>query len=306
MKLIEMRMKTIFYTFLFLFFGSFAFAQTMYSNLDKEKVSLGEPAIYKIRIENLAAKPIQIAPRNEMLPFHFEVIRDSINQQVDIYERTIEFAVYEEGTFTIPKFDIKIGDQVLSTVPYKIEVVNSAKKEDQINDIMNNKEVKLDIQDYWQMYKLYILAALIVIALIIFTYLLIRYGKKRKSAPIVTTNQTLKKLDALKKKGFIESGDYRSFYVDLIDISRDFLSQQYHIPANVLLTDDLIAYMKTKDSISQEADKVVEDVFLRGDLVKFAKTFPDSATMEKDWNDIRAMVKNSIKDVELENLRKDV
>ena len=116
----------------------------------------------------------------------------------------------------------------------------------------------------------------------------------------------MKKLDALKKKGFIESGDYRSFYVDLIDISRDFLSQQYHIPANVLLTDDLIAYMKTKDSISQEADKVVEDVFLRGDLVKFAKTFPDSTTMEKDWNDIRAMVKNSIKDVELENLRKDV
>lgn len=301
-----MRIQSTIYIFVLLFFGSFTFAQTMYSHLDKDKLSLGEPAIYKIRIENLGAKPIQISPRNELLPFHFEVIRDSINQQVDMYERTIEFAVYEEGTFSIPKFDIRVGDQILSTVPYQVEVVNSAKKEDQINDIMNNKEVKLDIQDYWQMYKLYILAALIVIALIIFTYLLIRYGKKRKSAPVVTTNQTLKKLDALKKKGYIENGNYRAFYVDLIEISRDFLTQQYQIPANVLLTDDLIAYMKSKDFISQEADAVVEDVFVRGDLVKFAKTFPDSATMEKDWNDIRAMVKNSIKDVELENLRKDV
>jgi hypothetical protein len=41
--------------------------------------------------------------------------------------------------------------------------------------------------------------------------------------------------------------------------------------------------MKKNNTISQENEKIVEEVFLRGDLVKFAKTFPDQATMEKDF-----------------------
>ena len=41
-------------------------------------------------------------------------------------------------------------------------------------------------------------------------------------------------------------------------------------------------------------------------MVKFAKIFPDTATMEKDFEGIKKVVKNSIKDLEFENLRKDV
>ena len=78
------------------------------------------------------------------------------------------------------------------------------------------------------------------------------------------------------------------------------------MPAEVLLTDDLIDAMKNNNTISQENEKIVEDVFLRGDLVKFAKTFPDQETMLKDFSDIRTVVERSTKDVEFENLRKDV
>jgi len=94
--------------------------------------------------------------------------------------------------------------------------------------------------------------------------------------------------------------------VELIDISRKFISRQYHLPADVLLTDDLIDLMKKNNTISQENEKVVEEVFLRGDLVKFAKTFPDKEAMEKDFANIREFVKRSSKDLEFENLRKDV
>ena len=64
------------------------------------------------------------------------------------------------------------------------------------------------------------------------------------------------------------------FYVELIDITRAFLVKQYHIPADVLLTDDLIDVMKHTNKISPENEKIVEEVFLRGDLVKFAKAIP--------------------------------
>lgn len=298
-------MKKLLYIFA-LFIGFSAFSQTLYSVLEKKTIALGEPNVYKIRVEGLAGKNVELAPKNELLPFHFEEINDSVSIQGDIYERTIEFTVFEEGKFTIPAFEVNIGREISKTIPYELEVINTAQKGDKINDIMKNKGVKMDVANYWEMYKWYILGLLALIALIIAIWMIVKYNKKRNASPVVATNQTLKQLDQLKKKKYIEAGNYRSFYVELIDISRNFLTKQYRIPADVLLTDDLIDVMKRNQTISQSNEKIVEDIFLRGDLVKFAKTFPDKETMDKDFNDIREFVKRSSKDLEFENLRKDV
>ncbi|QQV03605.1 MULTISPECIES: BatD family protein [Chryseobacterium] len=298
-------MKKILLLLLFLVCAN-SFAQLLSSNLEKKTLALGEVNHLVIKIDNLGSRTVTAAQKNELLPFHFEEIKDSIGSNFNSYERKIEFAVYEEGTFKIPELEFKVGEKVLKTIPYEIEVINTAHKDDQINDIMSNKEVQLEVTDYWELYKWYLLAALALIALIIAIIMFVKYGRKSKDSPVVTTNQTLKELESLKKKKYIEEGNYRSFYVELIDISRKFITRQYSIPADVLLTDDLISLMKQNNTISQENEKIVEDVFLRGDLVKFAKTFPDQQMMEKDFTEIRDFVKRSSKDIEFENLRKDV
>ncbi|OCK51243.1 hypothetical protein BA768_17525 [Chryseobacterium sp. CBo1] len=300
-----MKLKKIFFLLLF-FICVNTFSQLLSSNLEKKTLALGETDHLVIKIENLRSRAVITAPKDELLPFHFEEIKDSIGINANTYERRIEFAVYEEGTFKIPELEFKVGEKLLKTIPYEIEVVNTATKEDQINDIMKNKEVDLEAIDYWELYKWYVFAALAVTALIFVVVMFVKYGKKKKSSPVVTTNQTLKELDSLKKKKYIEEGNYRSFYVELIDISRKFITKQYRIPADVLLTDDLVALMKENNTISQDNEKIVEDVFLRGDLVKFAKTFPDKDLMEKDFTEIRDFVKRSSEDIEFENLRKDV
>ncbi|MET3532064.1 hypothetical protein ABID31_003395 [Chryseobacterium flavum] len=289
-----------------LFICANAFSQILSSNVEKKTIALGEINHFVVKIDNIHDNQVISAPKNELLPFHFEETKDSIGQNANSYERKIEFAVFEEGKFTIPELEFKVGDKVLKTIPYEIDVINTAQKADQINDIMKNKEVKLEAKDYWELYKFYILAALAAIALIIAIIMIVKWGKKSKSSSVVATNQTLKELDSLKKKKYIEGGNFRSFYVELIDISRKFITRQYHLPADVLLTDDLIDAMKKNNTISQENEKIIEDVFLRGDLVKFAKTFPDQETMEKDFAGIRDFVKRSSKDLEFENLRKDV
>ena len=298
-------MRKIFLILSFLICAN-AFSQILSSNVEKKTIALGEINHLIIKVDNLRGQEVISAPKNELLPFHFEETKDSIGQNINLYERKIEFAVFEEGKFTIPELDFKVGDKVLKTIPYEIEVINTAQKADQINDIMKNKEVKLQAKDYWELYKFYILAAIAGIALILAIIMIVKWGRKAKSNPAVATNHTLKELDSLKKKKYIEAGNFRSFYVELIDISRNFITEQYHLPADVLLTDDLIDVMKKNNTISQDNEKIVEDVFLRGDLVKFAKTFPDQETMEKDFANIRDFVKRSSKDLEFENLRKDV
>lgn len=287
--------------------SSLSLAQMITSNLQKKMLALGETNQLTIRIKYLNGEKVNSARENELLPFHFEEIKDSIGSADDYYERKIEFAVFEEGKFTIPELDFKVGNEILKTPAYEIEVVNTATKEDVINDIMSNKEVDLEMADYWELYKFYILAALAVIALIIAVIIILKYGRRvKKTSPKITTNLTLKELDVLIKKKYIESGDFRSFYVELIDISRRFITTQYQLPAEVLLTDDLIDAMKANNTISPDNEKILEEVFLRGDLVKFAKTFPDENTMQKDFSDIKTVVERSVKDIEFENLRKDV
>lgn len=298
-------MKKIF--FIFLSILSFAaFGQTLGSKLEKKTLALGEVGTFRINISGLQGKEVIAAPKNELLPFHFEEIKDSIVPQPDYYERIIEFAVFEEGSFTIPALDFTIGGELFHTIPYEVQVINTAQKGDEINDIMKNKEVKLGVQDYWEMYKWYILIALVVLALLFIIYYLIRYARRKKDSPAVMTNQTLKDLENLKKKKYIEAGDYRSFYVELLDISRGFITNQYKIPADVLLTDDLIDVMKLNNTISPENEKIVEEIFVRGDLVKFAKTFPDQQAMQKDFSDMKTFVKRSSKDLEAEQLRTGV
>ncbi len=64
-----------------------------------------------------------------MLPFHFEVLSDSIQRTPNLYTRTIRFQIFEEGKFKIPAMEIKAGDKILKTIPYEVEVINTAKKE---------------------------------------------------------------------------------------------------------------------------------------------------------------------------------
>lgn len=291
------------YTVILVFLSQILFGQTLSSNLSNTTLALGEVGEYKLKIDNLQGKNVVAAPKNELLPFHFEIVSDSISKEANQYYRLIKFQVFEEGEFKIPALEIKIGDQFQKTIPYEVEVINTAKKDDVINDIMKNKQVNLDVKDYWELYKFYILAALIALGIIFLIVYFVKYGRKSKDNPKILTNQTLKDLERLRKKNYIQSGNYRLYYVELIDITRDFLTKQYKIPANVLLTDDLIDYMKTSNIISEENEKTVEEIFQRGDLVKFAKTIPNNEMMENDFSAIKNMVIRSPKDVEAEQLR---
>ncbi|RQP14645.1 MAG: hypothetical protein EAS48_01100 [Chryseobacterium sp.] len=281
-------------------------AQTLSTQLSDQTLALGEVGELRISISNVGGKGVNAAPRNELLPFHFEIVSDSVQLTPNLYTRNIKFQIFEEGTFNIPELEFKVGGRLVKSVPYTITVINTAKKGDEINDIMNNRSVSLGLAEYWQLYKGYILAALALIALIIAILYLRKYGRVRKDSPKTMTNETLRDLDKLRKKNYINNGEVRSFYVELIDISRRFLAQRYGFPARELLTDDLIDYMHKQDKISEENERLIADVFIRGDLAKFAKAAPEKIQMESDLKEIRDFVKRAYKDIELENLRKDV
>ncbi len=300
MKKISKKIKIFFFFLL----GVLAFTQTLSSNLSKDKIALGEKVTFRVSVNNLKGRDVISMPKNELLPFHFEETKDDITKTFDNYSRTIEFQIFDEGKYTIPPLEFSINGEVLKTIPYEITVYNPVNADEQISDIMNNKQVELGWKDYWEMYKWYVLGAFIVIALLFVFLGMFKngvFGKNNKEKPSI--HKTLLDLKNLEKKKYAENGNFRMFYVELIDITRDFLTKQYRIPADVLLTDDLIDLMKHTNKISTENEKVVEEIFLRGDLVKFAKAFPTKELMQKDFGEIYDFVERSTVDIEAEHLR---
>ena len=300
MKKISKKIKIFFFFLL----SVLAFAQTLSSNLSKDKIALGEKVTFRVSVNNLKGRDVISMPKNELLPFHFEETKDDISKTFDNYSRTIEFQIFDEGKYTIPPLEFSINGEVLKTIPYEITVYNPVNADEQISDIMNNKQVELGWKDYWEMYKWYVLGAFIVIALLFVFLGMFKngvFGKNNKEKPSI--HKTLLDLKNLEKKKYAENGNFRMFYVELIDITRDFLTKQYRIPADVLLTDDLIDLMKKTNRISTENEKVVEEIFLRGDLVKFAKAFPTKELMQKDFGEIYDFVERSTVDIEAEHLR---
>ena len=300
MKKISKKINILFFFLL----GVLAFTQTLSSNLSKDKIALGEKVTFRVSVNNLKGRDVISMPKNELLPFHFEETKDDITKTFDNYSRTIEFQIFDEGKYTIPPLEFSINGEVLKTIPYEITVYNPVNADEQISDIMNNKQVELGWKDYWEMYKWYVLGTFIVIALLFVFLGMFKngvFGKNNKEKPSI--HKTLLDLKNLEKKKYAENGNFRMFYVELIDITRDFLTKQYRIPADVLLTDDLIDLMKKTNRISTENEKVVEEIFLRGDLVKFAKTFPTKELMQKDFGEIYDFVERSTVDIEAEHLR---
>ena len=300
MKKISKKIKIFFFFLL----SVLAFAQTLSSNLSKDKIALGEKVTFRVSVNNLKGSDVISMPKNELLPFHFEETKDDISKTFNNYSRTIEFQIFDEGKYTIPPLEFSINGEVLKTIPYEITVYNPVNADEQISDIMNNKQVELGWKDYWEMYKWYVLGAFIVIALLFVFLGMFKngvFGKNNKEKPSI--HKTLLDLKNLEKKKYAENGNFRMFYVELIDITREFLTKQYRIPADVLLTDDLIDLMKHTNKISTENEKVVEEIFLRGDLVKFAKTFPTKELMQKDFGEIYDFVERSTVDIEAEHLR---
>lgn len=289
----------------FLLLTNLFYTQTLSSSLNKNQVQLGEKVTYRIKVEHLHGKPVITAPKNELLPFHFEEIKDSIVSKPDFYLREIDFVILDEGIFILPSFQIKVGEQIHKTAAYEIQVFNTAQKGEPIRDIMTNKSLELGIADYWELYKWYILGVWVLLSLLFLVRYFLRYGRK-KATPIMVTNEAIKALEQLKKKKYLEKGEIRMFYVELMDISRDFITKQYKIPADVLLTDDLIEVLKMNQTMSLQNEQLITKVFLRGDAAKFAKIYPKTEVAEEDYSAIKTFVKKASKDLEFENLRKDV
>ncbi len=111
----------------------------------------------------------------------------------------------------------------------------------------------------------------------------------------------LEQLEALKNSDLLMQSAFKEYYVVLIDILRRYLSGTYNISATDRTTPELIKELKP--ILNRKDISTIRDLLERGDMIKFAKAFPDTKEIDQDWINIKQFVEETaqaIKDAQIE------
>jgi hypothetical protein len=157
----------------------------------------------------------------------------------------------------------------------------------------------------------YTILAILIIALII--YLLNKYLKSRNTNqsepqpepidPRKAHEIAYGELEALRQKQLWQSQQFKTYYTELTEILRRYISNRYAIDAMEQTSDDILSeFRRNKELKDKKAEiKLLNDVLQLADLVKFAKWQPLPDECERSFHQVTQFI-DQTKEVEISHL----
>lgn len=269
----------------------FSSAQKLTVSANKIKVEIGEPVEVTYQLNDFDSKLYDIKYWENLSDTfnHLELLQTSktdtlsSNQLFKIVQK-YQVTGFEAGNWQIPSIKITIENKqtkVVDTVktidlPLQVIAADASALKD-FNDIKPIEEVKANTN--------WLLISIIIIAVLILAIVVVVILRKRKPIvkPVVIDNNTLLKalqaIDALVSKQLIQQQQHKQFYVELIDICRQFSDTVLHQQTKSATTDEYM--LQVKGWVGAETMQTKYFQLLRlADVVKFAKYIPNDALSE--------------------------
>ncbi|NNK39399.1 MAG: hypothetical protein HKP45_01960, partial [Winogradskyella sp.] len=303
MKVIEkhsvlFKRANIYYAFavVFMLFSLSTFAQVS-STVDTTKIKIGEQISYEIQVK-ADSSAFVVFPEGQTFGLleMIESFKIDTTTEDDKFKllKTYKLTQFDSGKYTIPAQKIIINERPFFTDSLRVEVasvqVDTTKQG--LYDIKPLIEVDKTSSTKWW----YILLALLIIALVAFVLYWFIWRKKPLTEeeeiallpPYDRAKLALKKLD---ESQYLIRSEVKEFYSELTLIIRKYLDEKVYDRAMESTTDELIQRLNLlKDAneipLSSSTIKNLETILKRADLVKFAKSKPDTALAEMDKSTI--------------------
>lgn len=276
--------KGLLFLVLLFAFGAQLKAQSVVAKVDANEILIGEQFTLTVIVEN---------PNDDL--GNWPIIGDTINKleivnagPIDssnaVLRQEVLLTAFDSGYFIIKPIPFVFGDKELKTDPVAITVntiVVDMKGE--IMDIKAPIKAPFNIWDY-----LLVIIILMFVALVtfvsIFTYSMLssREEKKLAAPPIPKIppyEKAVKALNDLETERAWDTDKPKQYYIKLTNVIREFLEEEYQIPAMEFTTDETITATKTLKIVESEREGL-KQLLTQADLVKFAKAKPTIAEGE--------------------------
>ncbi|WP_417876734.1 hypothetical protein [Winogradskyella sediminis] len=282
---------------MFFFWGSFFSAAQVSTEIDTTKIRVGEQINYKINVEADSLDLVVFPEGQTFMPLeNVEALKiDTTKRQATfILSRIYKLTQFDSGAYTIPRQKVIIGEKPFFTDSLKVEVntivVDTTKQK--LYDIKPIIEVEESGSDWWK----WLLIAVLALGLVAFLLYWFIWRTKPLSEeeeiallpPYDRAKLALKKLD---ESQLLMRAEVKEYYSELTFIIRKYLDEKVYDRALESTTSELIERLNllkegNQIPLSKETILHIESILRRADLVKFAKSAPDTALAEMDKSTI--------------------
>jgi len=290
--------------FILMLLPVFGFAQnsTVKAVLDSQEILIGDQINLDLSVEF-----------NEEVPVAWPVFKDTITGQLEIIEASIPDTVKKEtgttvihqrlvitsfdtGFIVLPPVEFVFNNdtlQTLSTEPMLIFVSDvPVEMEAEIKEIKEPYDVPFN----WKKWLMWGLLALLIIALIIAGILLWKKYRKVPEAPVARPKPTrpaheiaMEKLEELRNKKLWQNNQTKQFYIELSDITREYIEFRFDVLALEMTTDETISALKL-NGMEDTKTQTLKQLLQMADLAKFAKYTPIGNENEQCFDIARTFV----------------
>lgn len=276
---------------------SFTLTAQVTSEIDTTKIRIGEQINYKIKVEADSLALVVFPEGQTFMPLEaVEALKIDTTKKAEkfLLSRIYKLTQFDSGVYTIPRQKIIIGDKPFFTDSLKIAVntikVDTTKQK--LYDIKPIIEVEKSGSDWWK----WLLIALLAIAAVGFLLYWFIWRKKpltkeEQIALLPPYDRAKLALSKLDESQFLMRAEVKEYYSELTFIIRKYLDEKVYDRALESTTSELIHRLNLlKDGnqvdLSKDTIKNIESILQRADLVKFAKSAPDTVLAEMDKSTI--------------------
>lgn len=288
-------------TLLFTLFGFSQSAPKISSEVDTTSIKIGEQLHFTVRVDvDSTAQVIfpegqTFSPLETVEAFMTDTIKNSDRLTL---QKTYALTQFDSGSYKLPAQYIDINGKGYLTDSLEIHVATVAVDTlaQKMFDIKPLMEVEKSNAKFW-LTLLVIIVALGVVGGLVYWFL---FRKKplteaEKEALLPPYDRALLELKKLENSKYLIQSEYKKYYTELTNIVRSYLEEDAHITALESTTDQLITKLEMlKDAGELKIDNDTLYQFRRilqtADLVKFAKSKPDSSVAEQDRKSIEQIV----------------
>ena len=280
------------FSMLFFLFSFSALAQVQ-TEVDTTKIRIGEQINYKIKVEADSSALVVFPEGQTFMPLEaVEALKiDTTKKDAKfLLSRIYKLTQFDSGSYFIPRQKIIIDEKSFFTDSLRIEVntieVDTTKQK--LYDIKPIIEVEKNGGNWWK----WLLGILLALALVAFLLYWFIWRKKPLTEeeeiallpPYDRAKLALQKLD---ESQYLMRAEVKDYYSELTFIIRKYLDEKVYDRALESTTSELITRLNLlKDGnqidLSKDTIKNLESILMRADLVKFAKSAPDTALAEMD------------------------
>ena len=289
------------------------------SEIDTTSIKIGEQIRFKIKVEADSTAQIVFPEGQTFSPMEMvEAISTDTLRKLDriTLQKIYALTQFDSGTYTIPRQQVVINGQNFFTDSVKIAVatVPVDTLTQKMYDIKPFLEVEKSNYDLWKKV-LWIFLGLVILGALAYWFLIRKkpLSEEEKVALLPPYDRALLELKRLENSKYIIQDEYKQYYSELTDIVRSYLEEDVHVSALESTTDQLIEKLELlKDAGELKLDDDTIDQFKKvlqtADLVKFAKSKPETSVAEQDRRVIEQIViktKEALPEPDEEDLLQD-